>query len=328
MTILHVHLHTTPEEYPKLLDLLGGITPVVEALPPDAALLDVRGAVRYFGRGPRELADLIRVRALALHGVTCTIGVASNRLLATMAAQSGPSDAVRAVDDTPEAVTAFLRPKSPGALPGVGPATVKALVRHGLHTIGDVADTPLTTLQRLFGGAGGRRLHDHARGIDPRPVTPNAPAKSMTAERDFPLDTIDGDTVRRELLAMSVELGARLRATSQVAHTVVLTVRYADRSTTTRSRTPRDPTNSTAALTTCVYGIHESLGLQRARLRGLVMRAEGLTAAESTPRQLSLDPEDERIRRLEAAADRAAARFAAGAVTPAALLRRPPKNAA
>lgn len=324
MTVLHVHLHTgphpDPQTYLRLLDLLRGITPVVEAQPPDAALLDVSGAVRYFGRGPDQLAELIRVRALALYGVRCTIGVAPNRLLATMAAQAGPPDEIRTVAGEPDAVAAFLAPKPAAALHGVGPATVRTLGRHGLHTVGDVADTPLLTLQRLLGAAAGRRLHAYAHGQDLRPVTPHAPARSMTEERAFAVDTVDAAEVTRQLLAMTVYLGNRLRTSEQVAHALTLTVRYADGSSTTRSRTLPDPSATTSALTRCAHRIYESLGLQRARVRSVELRAEGLTPAATTPAQLSLDPADERARRLDEAVDR----FGPSLVHPARLLPRPP----
>ncbi|MDV9202852.1 Y-family DNA polymerase, partial [Streptomyces sp. Wh19] len=70
-----------------LLALLGALTPVVEAAPPDGALADVRGALRYFGLDVRGLASVIRIRALALHGVDCAIGAAENPMLARMAAR-------------------------------------------------------------------------------------------------------------------------------------------------------------------------------------------------------------------------------------------------
>ncbi|HEY9329889.1 MAG TPA: hypothetical protein VIS09_16880, partial [Streptomyces sp.] len=71
--------------YTGLLALLGSFTPLVEAAPPDGALADVRGALRYFGRDVTGLASVIRVRALALHGVDCAIGAAENPMLARMA---------------------------------------------------------------------------------------------------------------------------------------------------------------------------------------------------------------------------------------------------
>ncbi|MBU3871758.1 hypothetical protein KN815_49275, partial [Streptomyces sp. 4503] len=87
--VLYVRFHPAPGEdvYQGLLTLLGELTPVVEALPPDAAFADVRGALRYFGRDAAGLAEIVRVRALARYGVDCTVGVAANPLLARMAAQ-------------------------------------------------------------------------------------------------------------------------------------------------------------------------------------------------------------------------------------------------
>jgi hypothetical protein len=104
-----------------------------------------------------------------------------------------------------------------------------------------------------------------------------------------------------------------------VCRSLTLTVRYADRSTTTRTRTLREPTAHSAALADAAYALHTALGLQRARVRGLSLRAEGLTAAERAARQLTFDPADERARRLEEVADRARAKFGPRAVVPGSL---------
>src|SRR5439155_10952753 len=73
------------DRYEQLLHLLAQFTPVIEALPPDAALADVRGALRYFDRDAPGIAELIRLRALAWYGIRCTIGIGANPLLARMA---------------------------------------------------------------------------------------------------------------------------------------------------------------------------------------------------------------------------------------------------
>src|SRR5262249_34339235 len=108
MTILCVRFQL-PEMYeaalPGLLGLLGEFTPVVEALPPDGALADLRGAERYFGRDAVELATLIRVRALAHHGVDCAIGAGAGPMLARMALREAAPGAVRVVPEEPDAVT-------------------------------------------------------------------------------------------------------------------------------------------------------------------------------------------------------------------------------
>ncbi|MEV8587440.1 hypothetical protein AB0424_10955 [Streptomyces sp. NPDC051180] len=300
---------------PRLVDLLGEFTPVVEAAPPDSLLADMGGALRYFGRGPAELAAVIRVRALALHGVDCVIGAGPNPMLARMAARDARPGVTLVVDDP----AAFLRDRPVVALDGVGRATARTLCGYGLDSAGRVADAPLAVLQRLVGAKAGRELWERARGVDRTPVVPNAAARSAAAERAFPHDETDRDAHRRALLSLAAELGARLRTERQVCRSLAVTVRYADRTTTTRSRALPEPTAHTAALTALAYAVHDSLGLQRARVRGIALRAEGLTDAEGSAHQLSLDPADEKARRIEAVADLARAKFGPRAVLPGSL---------
>ncbi|GHF40919.1 hypothetical protein GCM10010218_22920 [Streptomyces mashuensis] len=324
--VLYVHFHPVSgavldeETYDGLLGMLAEVTPVVQPLPPDAALLDVRGAVRYFGYPPAGLAALLRVRVLARCGVDCTVGIGANPLLARMAAEDGPPRAVRELPDDPETVAAFLARKPVAALHGVGPATARTLCAYGLDTVGRVAAAPVGTLQRILGASAGRRLHERARGIDPTPVAPDARARSVGAEHRFAGDELDPDVRRHALLALADGLGARLRESGQAARGLKLTVRYADGSTSTRSRTFPEPTAHTPELTAAAYALHASLALQRARVRAVALRAEGLCDAGSAAHQLSFDPADEKARRVEEAVDRARAKFGAGAVRPAATL--------
>ncbi|MEU0660788.1 DNA polymerase Y family protein [Streptomyces lavendulocolor] len=316
--ILYVRFRLEPmyeSLLPHLVALLGEFTPVVEAAPPDAALADVRGAVRYFGRGPTELAAVIRVRALALYGVDCVIGAGPNPMLARMAARDAAPGTTLVADD-PET---FLRGKPVAALDGVGPATARTLCAYGLDSVGRVAAAPLAVLQRIVGARAGRELWERAQGIDRTAVVPNAASRSVTAERAFDRDELDRDRHRRALLSLAGELGARMRSEDQVCRSLTLTVRYADRSATTRTRTLREPTAHTAALTETAYALHEALGLQRARVRGIGLRAEGLMPADRAAHQLSLDPSDDKARRIEAVADRARARFGPGAIVPGSL---------
>lgn len=306
---------------PALLAVLGGLTPVVQALPPDAALVDVRGAERYFGWNAAQLASVIRVRALAHCGVDCTIGAGPNPMLARMAARGTRPGTTLVLP--PDEVTEFLADKPVAALDGVGSATARTLCSYGLDSVGRVAAAPLATLQRIVGARSGRELHERALGIDRTPVVPNAAARSLGAERSFPRDELDPDRRRRALLSLAEELGARLRGTEQVCRSLTLTVRYADRSTTTRGRTLREPTAHSPALTALAYAIHESLGLQRARVRGVSLRAEGLMPARLASRQLTFDPADDRARRIEAVADRARARFGPAAIVSAATATGP-----
>jgi nucleotidyltransferase/DNA polymerase involved in DNA repair len=324
MTILCLRFQLPPMHeaaLPGLLGLLEDFTPVVQALPPDGALADLRGAERYFGRGAVELASVIRVRALALYGVDCVIGAGPGPMLARVALQDARPGVTCAVPEDPDGIAEFLAGRPVSALPGVGTATARTLSEYGLDTLGLVAGAPLSTLQRLIGAKAGRELHEKASGIDRGRVVPNSVSRSLVTERAFDLDELDPGRHRRALLSAAEELGARLRAVRKVCRTLTLTVRYADRSSTTRSRTLKEPTAHSAALTRAAYGMYEALGLQRARVRALALRAEGLAPADQASYQLTFDPVDERVRRIEEVADRARAKFGPRAVMPGALGR-------
>ncbi|MEU6147169.1 hypothetical protein ABZ848_43320 [Streptomyces sp. NPDC047081] len=322
MTILCVRFQLPPADeaaLPGLLGLLEEFTPVVEALPPDGALADLRGAERYFGRSAVELASVIRVRALALHGVDCAIGAGPGPMLARVALRAARPGLTCEVPEGPDAVAEFLADRAVGVLPGVGTATARTLCDYGLDTLGRVAGAPLSTLQRLVGAKAGRELHEKANGIDRGRVVPNGVSRSLATERPFSRDELDPDRHRRALLSAAEELGTRLRAVDKVCRTLTLTVRYADRTATTRTRTLEEPTAHSAALTRTAYGMYDALGLQRARVRSLLLRAESLVPAELASHQLTFDPLDEKLRRIEEAADRVRAKFGAGAVMPGAL---------
>lgn len=188
MTILCVRFQLPPTreaDLPRLLGMLEEFTPVVQALPPDGALADLRGAERYFGRDAVELASVIRVRSLALYGVDCVIGAGPGPMLARVALRDAVPGVTCAVPEERDAIAEFLADKPVAALPGVGAATARTLGDYGLDTLGRVAAAPLSTLQRLVGAKAGRELHEKANGIDrggsyrtpsPAPSRRNAPS--------------------------------------------------------------------------------------------------------------------------------------------------------
>ncbi|HET9380544.1 MAG TPA: hypothetical protein VFP69_06905 [Streptomyces sp.] len=323
MTVLCVRFRLPARDaaaaLPALLALLEEFTPVVEALPPDGALADLRGAERYFGRDAVALASVIRVRSLALHGVDCLTGAGPGPMLARMALRDARPGVTCAVPDDPRGIAEFLAGRPVTALPGVGAATARTLCAYGLDTLGRVAAAPPATLQRLLGARAGRDLYEKANGIDRGRVVPDGASRSLAAERAFDRDELDPGRHRRALLGATEELGTRLRAAATVCRTLTLTVRYADVSATTRSRALPEPTAHSAALTRTAYGMYEALGLQRARVRAITLRAEGLAPAEQATHQLTFDPADDRARRIEEVADRARAKFGPHAVMPGTL---------
>ncbi|MCX5129433.1 hypothetical protein [Streptomyces sp. NBC_00347] len=308
------------ETYRELFTVLGDMTPVVQALPPDSALLDLAGATRYFGQSPAELADRLQTRLAARYGLVSTGGIGPNRILATLAADTAPPGTVRVLPDDPAEQERFLHGCRVRALPGVGPALERSLLRYGIETIGDLAALPAITVQRIAGASTGRLLRERAQGIDRRPVNPAGPPATLTSAQRFDYDVLDPAEIRRALLGAATDLGARLRIAGQVARTVELQVTYADRSTTTRSRTLREPTSHTPSLQQTLYGMFSALGLQRARVRAVTARVSELTGSARTAEQLTFDRPTENARTLEPVIDRVSRRFGTGAVHPASLL--------
>lgn len=319
--IAHLRLHGTldDERYDGVLALLADITPHVQPFPPDAVQLDLTSALRYFGTDPYDLLQMARMRLMGLYGIASSAGLAGNRMLAAMAAAASEPRHTTQIPRDQAATDSWLRPRPVTALPGIGQATATALGRYGLHTIGQVADLPPATLQRILGAGPARLLAERAHGRDPRPVTPRAPAAHMTADLRHERDCLDPGHHHRAVLGLAEQLGRRLRTEGQVTGRLTLTVRYADRSSTTRTRTLPEPTDHSPDLTAAALGVLASLGLQRARVRAFVLRADHLAPCTGASHQLSLDPGDDRARAVEAAADRARRRFGPTAVLPATL---------
>lgn len=321
--ILHVRFDLPPGHDPELLQrlcrLLKDFTPRVQLLEPDSAAANLSGALRFWRRDARGITELIQLRALALYGVRSAAATAPNRLLAAMAAALTPPGRRTVIQDSPEAIAAFLRPRPVRELPGVGARTATTLTDHGLHTVGDLADLPALTLQRLLGARPGRTLSERAHGRDTSVVDPTPAPASISAEHAFPRDELDSAQHRRALLALADDLGTRLRASGQIAHGLTCTIRYADQSATRRSRTLPEATHHTVLLARAAYALYATLGLQRARVRSIALRADALQPAATATRQLTLDTGDDKHLAIEAVADRARARFGHGVLYPAAL---------
>ncbi|MGI8536713.1 MAG: DNA polymerase IV [Mycobacteriales bacterium] len=304
-----------------VMEVFRSITPLVEPISLDEAFLDVRGAARRLG-GPTQIGEWIRATIEDEQGVTCSVGVASTKFVAKLASARCKPDGLLVVPA--EQVVAFLHPLPVGALWGVGGKTEDILRRLGLHTVGDLAHTPVTTLVRALGPAAGMHLSALAWGRDERAVVPHEPDRSIGAENTFPTDIDDPAVVARELLRLAERTAARLRATGQCGRTVSIKVRFADFTTITRSRTLPEATDVGRLVYDTAMGLYDALGLQRARIRLVGVRVEGILDADDQPHQLQLGEREHGWRSAEQAVDRAARRFGSGAVRPATLVEPSP----
>ncbi|MEO3939126.1 DNA polymerase IV [Dermatophilaceae bacterium Soc4.6] len=296
------------------------VTDVVEPLSLDEAFLEVSGARRRLGP-PAHIAQQLRDAIADEQGITCSVGVASTKFVAKLASGLAKPDGMIVVPVAE--VLGFLHQLPVGALWGVGERTEEVLQRLGLRTVADIAHTPVETLRTALGDGTGTHLHQLAWGRDERAVVRQQREKSIGSDETFGHDVDDPVVIHRELLRLSDRTAARVRSAGLVGRTVTVKVRFADFTTITRSRTLRDPTDVSRDLYATARSLFDALGLQRARIRLVGVRMEGLTEAAGAPIQATLDEPDFGWRDADRAVDRASARFGAGAVRPAALVREP-----
>ncbi|MEO3747376.1 DNA polymerase IV [Plantactinospora sp. B5E13] len=301
-----------------VMEILRDVTPLVEQLSVDEAFLDVSGARRLLGR-PAEIARLIRSRVAGQERLTCSVGVAPTKFVAKLGSTRAKPDGLLVVPA--DQVLEFLHPLPVEALWGVGERAAETLRRLGLATVGAIAEAPVGMLRGSLGEAAAAHLHELAWGRDPRQVSPEHVEKSIGAEVTFDTDLADPETIRRALLGLADKVGVRLRRAGQVGRTISIKVRYADFRTVNRSRTLGGPTDVAREVFDTAWSLFTALG-PGDRIRLVGVRVEGLSAADQTPRQLTLGAPERGWREAEAAADAAAARFGRSVVRPASLLRR------
>jgi DNA polymerase-4 len=316
-----VTLAPTFERYREVsaavMEVFRSLTPLVEPLSVDEAFLDVAGAVRRLGP-PAMIGAQLRAQVQEATGVTCSVGVASNKFLAKLASTQSKPDGLLVIPRD-EAV-AFLHPLPIGALWGVGERTETALHRLGLRTVGDIAQTPVSALAHAVGAGVAAHLVELSWGRDPRVVTPSRGERSIGAEHTFARDVDDPAEVRRELLRLSERVAARVRAAGRRGRTVAIKVRFADFSTVSRSRTLADATDVGAELYAAALALYEAMGIERARLRLVGVRVENLVESDGHAEQLLLDRPEHGWRDADQAVDRAVARFGPGVVSKARLV--------
>lgn len=301
----------------QLMAIFSSITDLVEPLSVDEAFLDVAGAMRRLGP-PRTIGEHIRARVHDELGITASVGIAATKFVAKIASTRSKPDGLLLIPK--EETVAYLHTLPVNALWGVGAKTVEALARLGIHTVADVAATPVQALQRVLGKSG-EQVHRLAWGTDPRKVTPVRVEKSIGAEETFAEDTGDDAQLKRELLRLAHRTAARLREAGLLSRTVALKLRYADFSTISRSRTLSSPVDSAQLLYATAVGLLDGLGPRPMSVRLIGLRAEQLENAGQTAMQLSLDRRDDNWRAAEQALDKVSAKFGRQSLLPASLIR-------
>lgn len=299
----------------NIMGIFHSFTPFVEPISLDEAFLDVTKARRLLGDG-REIATAIRAKVEEQEGITCSVGIASSKFIAKLASQRCKPNGMLEIPT--DRVLTFLHPLPVSALWGVGPKTNEALERLGLHTVGDIAQTPPQTLIRALGQAAGESLYELAWGRDDRDVIPEEPDKSISAAETFDRDIDDPEIIAKEILRMCERASSRMRERSLFAKTITLKIRFADFTTINRSKTLPLPIDTTHEIYEVAKGLYENLSLERARIRLVGVSLDNLHT--DTHEQLILGQRQSSWRELQEGIDAAKARFGRDSVRPGRLI--------
>ncbi|MGO4127363.1 DNA polymerase IV [Inquilinus sp. YAF38] len=236
-------------EYQRLGDaaikVLGDFTPLVERISIDEAFADVAGCTHLFGP-PDEIARMIRRRVRAELGLPISIGVARTKHLAKIASQVAKPDGLVVVD--PEVELAFLHDLPVELMWGVGPVTRARLAESGVHTIGQLAEMPGWSLERLLGRAAGEKLSALAWNRDPRAIETRRRSHSAGAQSALGRKPAEERVFVPALRHLADRVATRLRAKSRPGRTVTVRVRFADLRSVTRAVTLDAPVSATTIL--------------------------------------------------------------------------------
>jgi DNA polymerase-4 len=300
----------------RIMSILNTYTPDVEVFSIDEAFLDITRSLRLF-RGARNIARSIKRRISNTLGLTCSIGIAPNKLLAKLASDMQKPDGLVVI--TKDTARDVLETLSVGELCGIGGRLETHLNTMGIRTCGDLGRYPVMLLKARFGIIG-ERLHDMGLGIDESPVVAEGDSddvKSIGHSMTLARDIYDIFHIRRYLLQLSEMVGRRARRHGYHGRTVVLTVRYKDFTTFSRRLSIQRHINNGPDIYRVSLQILGSLRLKQAvRLLGVSLTNLACFT------QMNLFAEQGRRDELVESMDRINDRYGEFTVTYAALMAR------
>jgi len=294
-------------------------TPLVEGLSLDEAFLDVTSSRQLLGAA-ETIGSEIRRRIAGQTGLTASVGVAPNKLLAKIASDLHKPDGMCRIGA--DNVRAIMDPLPVEKLFGVGPRTLPAVHAAGIFRCGDLREAGDEVLQRLF-GRHAQAMRDRASGIDDRPVEPNREEKSISAEETFAVDIREARRLTVQLLRLADRTATRLRAHHLAAGTVSVKIRRGDFTTFTRQRSLGTPTQDTAVVAAAAQSLLQEW---LAANPNAAVRLLGVGVSElNTMQQADLFADvPAQGARLDTAIDGIRDRFGSAMLTRASLLTRSP----
>jgi DNA polymerase-4 len=279
----------------RVMGILREFSSDVHQISIDEAFLDMSGTERLWGR-PREAALKLKERVHEETGMTISVGIGPNRLIAKMASDYNKPDGLCKVSESKKEL--FIDAVGLHKLWGVGKATREELKKQKITTTEELRAIPLERLKKLFGNSMGSFLHHVVRGIDPG-IFGEAKSRSISTEHTFLEDVGDREVLEETLLSMSHEVMFRSLDERKIARTVGVKIRLSDFSTSTVQTTPAEAIFSAEQ----VYAIAKEL-LARKWRSGMKVRLIGVGLYQlydgASPIQGELfESEHEKKRKLE-----------------------------
>ena len=267
----------------RFKQVILGIAPVMEDRGVDEVYIDFTEVPGGQREGGRVLARLIQKSIFDATGLTCSVGVAPNKLIAKMASEFNKPNGIAVV--MPEDVQARIWPLACRKINGVGPKTDAGLQAQGIHTIGELAARSRESLVQAFGKAHGAWLHDAAWGRDERAVETRSEPVSLSRETTFERDlhaVSDRQLLGRIFTELCQQVAQDLQRKGYAGRTIGIKLRYDDFRIATRDQTIEQPTQD-ALLIRRVAGLCLKRAPLQQRLRLLGVRVTGLERLDAAP---------------------------------------------
>ncbi len=259
-----------------VMGIVGRYASTVEQASVDEAYFDLSHC-RTWGDA-EAVCRRIKRDIVEAERLTCSIGLAANKLVAKVASDFNKPDGLTVV--TPRHAMAFLGPLDVRKLPGVGPKTEVLLKQRGLGTVAAVQALTEADLWQLLGESG-LDLYEKARGVGSEELVTEWTAKSIGQEETFDQDTLDAAHIGECVKIMCADVAHTLKHDGFASfRRVVLKVRFADFTTVTRSRTIEKPAASAAVLRTEALRMLLPFLDKRENPRKMALRLVGVRAEE------------------------------------------------
>jgi len=286
-----VFFHVDHEYYDQISDrimqILCSYASSLEQVSVDEAYLDVTEQVEGSFEKAREYAQKIKADVKAQVGISFTIGVGPNKLVAKIACDSQKPDGLTIVK--PEEARAFLEPLNVGSLLGVGKKTTARMEHMGIKTIGDLAKYDCQRLIEVFGKVTGIYFHNAANAVDNEPVVEQGEAESISRIGTLKQDTRDLEFILQKTTELTEDVYREVSEKNLSFKTVAIYIVMVDLSSKTRSITLEQPTKDKETINSSVRSLFEKyLAESTLEIRRVGVKVSGFSREEPRQKQLTL----------------------------------------